>query len=183
MISVREILRLPKTRAAWLIGAITLLVLLIVVILLTVPRDTSQRLDVSALPALNASLNAASAILLSAAYLFIRRRQIRRHRFTMLAAFSLSVLFLVSYVIYHAVAGSTRFAGPSAVRPIYFAILISHVILAALVLPLTLTTLYRAWRGVFDQHKRIARWTLPIWLYVSLSGVVVYLMLYHLPYI
>jgi len=173
---------LPKTRAGWLIGGASLLVVLAVAILLWAPRGTpASRPDLSALPRLNAALNGTSALLLSAAYVFIRRRQVRRHRLCMLSAFSLSVLFLVSYVIYHALAGSTRFAGPDWIRPIYFTILTSHIALAALVLPLALTTLYRAWQGTLVKHRRIARWTLPIWLYVSASGVVVYLMLYHLP--
>jgi len=184
LLSARVHLHLPKTRAGWVIGGASLLVVLAVAILLLAPRGVSpSRLDVSALPRLNAGLNGASAILLSAAYLFIRRRQVRRHRWCMLSAFGLSALFLVSYVIYHATAGSTRFAGPDWLRPIYFTILISHVVLAALVLPLALTTLYRAWRGRFVQHRRIARWTLPIWLYVSVSGVAVYLMLYHLQFL
>jgi len=173
-------LQLPKTRIAWVIAGVSLLVVLIVVMLLTRPRAfTATQVDVSALPTLNALLNAATALLLTAAYWFIRHRQIRRHRFCMLSAFSLSVLFLVCYVIYHAFAGSTRFTGPDAIRPIYFFVLFSHVVLAALVLPLTLTTLYRGLRSNFMQHRRIARWTLPIWLYVSISGVLVYVLLYH----
>jgi len=182
MLSARVKLRIPKTRAGWVIGGVSLLVVLVVAILLLAPRGASpRRLDLSALPLLNAGLNGASAILLSMAYLFIRHRQVRRHRVCMLAAFGLSVLFLASYVIYHAIAGSMRFAGPDWIRPIYYTILTSHIVLAALVLPLALTTLYRAWQGRFVRHRRIARWTFPIWLYVSVSGVVVYLMLYHLP--
>lgn len=172
--------RLPKTRASWLISAVSLLVVLIVAVLLLVPRGTpSSHLDVSALPLLNASLNAASGILLAAGYVFIRRRQVRRHGFCMLAAFGLSALFLVSYVIHHTIVGSIPFTGQGWIRPIYFTILTSHIILAALVLPLALTTLHRAWQGMFVQHRPIARWTLPIWLYVSVSGVVIYVMLYH----
>lgn len=180
MLSVRVHLPTPKTRAGWAIGGVSLLVVLVVAILLLAPRGASpSRPDVAALPRINAGLNGASAILLSAGYLFIRRGHVRRHRACMLTAFSLSALFLVCYVIYHAVAGSARFAGPAAARPIYFAILFSHIVLAALVLPLALTTLSRAWRGMFVRHRRLARWTLPLWLYVSVSGVVVYLMLYH----
>jgi putative membrane protein len=171
---------LPKTRAGWLIGAISLLIVLAVAVLLLAPREGSvSHLDVSALPLLNASLNAASGILLAAGYIFIRRQQVERHRFCMLSAFGLSILFLVSYVIYHAITGSVSFAGQGWIRPIYFTILTSHIILAALVAPLALTTLYRAWQGTFVQHRQIARWTLPIWLYVSVSGVMVYVMLYH----
>jgi putative membrane protein len=163
-----------------LIAGVSLLIVLVVAVLLLLPRDVSPNgLDVSALPLLNASLNGTSAVLLVVGYLFIRRRQVERHRFCMLSAFSLSALFLVSYVIHHAVTGSTSFTGQGWIRPLYFTILISHIILATLVLPLALTTLYRAWQGTFAQHRQIARWTLPIWLYVSVSGVVVYVMLYH----
>ena len=179
-ISQRVNVRLPKTRASWLISAVSLLVVLIVAVLLLVPHETpSSHLDVSALPLLNASLNAASGILLAAGYVFIRRRQVEWHRFCMLAAFGLSTLFLVFYVIHHAIVGSTHFTGQGWLRPLYFTILISHIILAILVLPLALTTLYRAWQGTFVQHRQIARLTLPIWFYVSVSGVVIYVMLYH----
>jgi uncharacterized membrane protein YozB (DUF420 family) len=130
------------------------------------------------LPALNAALNATAAVLLVIGYVLIRRGQIRRHRAVMLAAFSTSALFLISYVIYHANVGSRPFRGQGAIRSIYFAILISHVVLAAATLPLALITLSRGLRSRFDRHVRIARWTLPIWLYVSVTGVVVYLMLY-----
>jgi putative membrane protein len=178
MLSARA--HLPKTRAGWLIGSASLLIVLVVAILLLMPRGAPQSLlDVSALPRINAMLNAASALLLSTAYLSIQRRRVRAHRLCMLSALSLSALFLMSYVVYHAVAGSARFTGPDHIRPIYQAILISHAVLAILVLPLALTTLHRGLRGVYVQHKRIARWTLPIWLYVSVSGVLVYFMLYH----
>lgn len=180
--SPRGTIHLSKTPVGWLIGAISLLVLLIVAALLLIPREPAAgRLDLSGLPLLNAILNGASSILLASGYIFIRRRQVKRHRFCMLSAFGLSALFLISYVIYHAFAGSTRFTGQGWIRPIYFTILISHIVLAALVLPLALTTLYRAWQNTFVQHRRIARWTLPVWFYVSVTGVVVYLMLYHLP--
>lgn len=176
----RAIVRLPKITAGWVIGAISLFILLVVAALLLIPREVpSPRLDVSILPLLNASFNGASGIFLVMGYIFIRYRQVERHRFCMLAAFGLSTLFLVSYVIYHTLVGSTQFAGQGWIRPVYFTILISHIILAAFVLPLALTTLYRAWRSAFIQHRQIARWTLPIWLYVSISGVALYLILYH----
>jgi putative membrane protein len=179
MVSVRAYL--PRTRAAWLIGGVSLLIVLGVAALLVAPRVTPlNRLDVSGLPRLNALLNTASAILLSAGYVLIRRRRIRLHRLCMLSAFGLSALFLVSYVVYHAYAGSTRFAGPDGMKPVYYVILFSHITLAALSVPLALTTLYRALSSAFVRHRRIARWTLPVWLYVSASGVAVYLMLYHL---
>jgi putative membrane protein len=178
-------IRLRKVRAGWVIGVVSLLVVLVVALLLLTPNQVFQQsiwlsqIEVAWLPHFNAVLNATSAVLLVAAYIFIRHRQIKRHRFCMLFAFSLSTLFLVSYVVYHAVAGSTPFTGSGWIRPVYFAILISHIILAILVIPLVLTTLHRAWRGLFIPHRRLARWTLPAWLYVSISGVVVYLMLYY----
>jgi putative membrane protein len=135
----------------------------------------------SSLATLNAVLNASASVCLIAGYVFIRRRQRERHRKSMIAAFALSVAFLIGYVVHHAQVGSVPFRGHGWVRPVYFAILIPHVSLAAPVVPLSLVTLIRGLRGRFDKHKRIARWTLPIWLYVSASGVVVYLMLYHWP--
>jgi uncharacterized membrane protein YozB (DUF420 family) len=137
-------------------------------------------LDLTALPTLNATLNGLSTILLSAGYVLIRRRRIAQHRACMIAAFVTSVLFLISYVIYHANIGSRPFMGTGPVRLVYFVILITHVVLAAAVPPLAIVTLLRGLRGQYPRHRRIARWTLPIWLYVSVTGVVVYVMLYHL---
>lgn len=135
---------------------------------------------ISQLPHLNALLNTTSAILLIAGYRFIRRGNIPAHRTCQVAAFITSIFFLSSYLTYHYFHGDTRFLGQGAVRPFYFAILISHVVLAIVIVPLVLITLYRAVRGDFLRHRRIARWTLPLWLYVSITGVIVYLMLYHL---
>ena len=132
------------------------------------------------LPTLNAALNSASATLLVAGYLMIRQRRIGAHRACMLAAFATSVLFLVSYVIYHVNVGSVPFTGHGVLRVTYFVILVSHIFLATLIPPLAIVTLVYAQRGQFDRHKRLARWTLPLWLYVSVTGVVVYLMLYQL---
>jgi uncharacterized membrane protein YozB (DUF420 family) len=136
--------------------------------------------DYTVLPAVNASLNALATGFLSAGWIFIRRRQIGRHRACMLSALATSALFLTSYVVYHAKVGSVPFQGQGAVRAIYFTILITHVILAAAIVPLALVTLLRALAERFDRHRRIARWTLPIWLYVSVTGVVIYLMLYRM---
>ena len=133
----------------------------------------------SHLPTLNAALNSLSAVLLFAGYLFIKARNRRAHRLCMLAACASSTVFLISYLFYHYQVGSVPFKGVGAVRPVYFTILISHTILAAAVVPLALITLSRALRERFDAHRRIARWTLPIWLYVSVTGVVVYAMLYR----
>jgi putative membrane protein len=132
------------------------------------------------LPALNACLNATSALFLLLAYRAIRRREIDRHRRLMLAAATTSAVFLASYLTYHARVGSVRFTGQGLVRTVYFTILISHTILAVTVLPLVLRTLYLGLRRRDGQHRRIARWTFPIWLYVSVTGVVVYVMLYRL---
>ena len=137
-------------------------------------------MTVSDLPAVNATLNAVAGILLIVGYREIRLGHIRRHRAAMLAACATSTLFLISYVVYHAQVGSRPFTGRGFIRIVYFTILISHVILAAAILPLALVTLTRALRERFDRHAAIARWTLPIWLYVSVTGVVVYFMLYHL---
>jgi uncharacterized membrane protein YozB (DUF420 family) len=134
------------------------------------------------LPTVNATLNAISAVLLVWAYVLIRKRRIDQHRRVMLTAFTTSCLFLVCYLIYHwQIGGSKPFGHEgSAIRPVYFTILISHTILAALVPVLAIITLRRGLAAKYDRHRRIARWTLPIWLYVSVTGVVVYAMLYHL---
>ncbi len=135
-------------------------------------------LQITDLPAVNASLNAIAAVLLVSGYVMIRQRRIEAHRRFMLTAFATSALFLVSYVIYHANIGSKPFSGRGAIRVVYFSILFTHVVLAAAILPLAIITLTRALRERFDRHVPIARWTLPIWLYVSVTGVIVYLMLY-----
>jgi uncharacterized membrane protein YozB (DUF420 family) len=131
------------------------------------------------LPAVNASLNALSGLLLLAGYALIRARRIEMHRRCMLAAFITSSLFLVSYVVYHAQVGSVRFTREGFVRPLYFTILITHVVLAAAVVPLALVTVSRGLQARYPQHVRMARWTLPIWLYVSATGVLVYVLLYQ----
>jgi putative membrane protein len=130
--------------------------------------------------ALNATLNGISAVLLVCGYAMIRRRKIQAHRTFMISAFICSTAFLISYVIYHIRVGNVHFLGQGWIRPVYFTLLISHVLLAAAIVPLALITLSRALREKFDKHKRIARWTLPIWLYVSVTGVIIYVMLYHL---
>jgi uncharacterized membrane protein YozB (DUF420 family) len=135
---------------------------------------------ISFLPHLNALLNSTSAILLVSGFRFIRLGRIQAHRNCQLAALFTSTLFLISYLTYHYYHGSTRFTGQGMVRPVYFFILLTHTILAVVIVPLILITLYRAARGDFDRHRRIARWTLPLWLYVSITGVIVYLMLYQI---
>jgi len=135
---------------------------------------------ISYLPHLNAFLNTTSALFLIAGYRFIRAGFIRPHRNCQIAALVTSTCFLISYLTYHYYHGDTRFLGQGIVRPFYFAILITHVILAIVIVPLVLITVYRAARGDFIRHRRIARWTLPLWLYVSITGVIVYLMLYRI---
>ena len=130
--------------------------------------------------ALNATLNAASAVLLSSGYLLIRRGRVLAHKSCMVLAFLSSTLFLVSYLVYHAKVGSVAFHGQGWIRPVYFTLLASHTVLAAAIVPLALITLSRALREQFDRHKRIARWTLPLWLYVSTTGVLIYFLLYHI---
>ena len=137
-------------------------------------------ITISDLPTVNATLNTISTVLLTIGFLMIRRRKIIAHRNCMIAAFVVSGLFLTSYLIYHYHAGSTPFEGSGWIRSVYFAVLIPHIILAASILPLALITLYFALRKRFTKHRRIARWTLPIWLYVSVTGIIVYWMLYHL---
>jgi putative membrane protein len=165
-----------------LIGVVSLVVVLVVaVLLLGHAPGRGGRADVSALPALNALLNGASAVLLLAGWTFIRRRRIAAHRACMLGAFCVSVMFLVSYVTYHALAGSQSFQGQGWLRWVYFPVLVSHIVLAAAMVPFVLTTLYRALGADFARHARLGRLTLPMWLYVSVTGVVVYVMLYLLP--
>lgn len=136
-------------------------------------------MSLSTLPTVNAFLNASAAVLLVIGYVQIRRGRIRAHRACMVGALLLSTLFLVSYLTYHAQVGSRRFEGTGTIRTVYLTILFTHTVLAAFVPFLALITAWRAFREQFDRHVRIARWTLPIWLYVSVTGVIVYVMLYH----
>jgi uncharacterized membrane protein YozB (DUF420 family) len=132
------------------------------------------------LPTVNAILNGIAAVFLLAGWVLIRRRRMRAHRAAMLAALVCSVAFLASYLVYHAQVGSVRFQGTGAIRTVYFTVLLTHTVLAAAVPFLAAITLTRALQRRFPRHRAIARWTLPIWLYVSVTGVVVYWMLYHL---
>ena len=135
---------------------------------------------VSDLPAVNATLNATCFVLLTIGYVLIRRGRVAQHRAVMIAAVCTSVVFLISYVIYHAQAGSRPFLGQGPIRIVYFAILITHVVLAAAILPMVLMTLSRGLKRQDARHRALARWTLPIWMYVSVTGVVVYYMLYRM---
>jgi uncharacterized membrane protein YozB (DUF420 family) len=136
--------------------------------------------DWSLFPALNATLNGASAVLITTGHALLQRKKISLHRACMIAAVVTSSLFLTSYLYYHAHVGSVHFSGQGWVRPVYFALLISHTMLAAAVVPLVLLSLIAGLRGRFERHRRIARWAYPIWLYVSVTGVVVYIMLYRI---
>ena len=137
-------------------------------------------LSLTFLPTLNAFLNTLSTVLLASGYYFIRRRRITAHKRCMVAAVVTSCLFLASYLTYHIQIGSKPFVGQGPIRTVYFSILISHTTLAAAIVPLVIITLRRAWKGNFERHARIARRTLPLWLYVSVTGVVVYWMLYRM---
>lgn len=137
-------------------------------------------MSIGDLPALNATLNLTSAVLLIAGYLLIRRGRQQLHQWCMLGALGTSALFLISYVIYHYNTGSRPFPGQGPVRAVYFTILLTHVVLAVVILPLALVTASRGLRRQLDRHVRVARWTLPIWLYVSITGVVIYVMLYQI---
>ena len=163
------------------IGALSSVVVLGVGAVLLGQQEAVRRHDDgSTLPAVNAFLNGASALLLTAGYFFIRQKKVTAHKICMLTAFGVSSLFLVSYLIYHYQVGSVPFSGTGMIRAVYFPLLISHITLAALIVPLALVTIYRAFSAEFEKHARIARWTLPLWLYVSVTGVVVYWMLYRL---
>jgi uncharacterized membrane protein YozB (DUF420 family) len=137
-------------------------------------------LSISDLPALNATLNLLSAILLATGYYFIRNKNIRAHKACMIAALLTSTVFLTSYLIYHYNVGNVLFTKQGWIRPVYFFILITHVTLAVVILPLVLRTAWLAFRSQFNKHVRIARWTFPLWMYVSVTGVIVYLMLYRM---
>jgi putative membrane protein len=163
------------------IGGVSLAVVAVVGYLLLGHRpEPGAGALVVTLPLLNACLNATSAALLSAGWLFIRRKRVVAHKTCMVSALAVSTLFLISYVTYHSLAGSRPFTGTGWIRIVYYPLLVSHIILAAAIVPLALTTIYRALQGNFARHVRVARWTLPIWLYVSVTGVLVYWMLYRL---
>jgi uncharacterized membrane protein YozB (DUF420 family) len=137
-------------------------------------------MNVHDLPAINATLNGLSALLLGTGFVFIKRKNMPAHRACMIAAFSTSVLFLICYLTYHALGGFTKFQNPAWFRPWYLVLLATHTVLAAAIVPLILMTLSRALKQRFELHKKIARWTWPLWMYVSVTGVAVYLILYQI---
>ena len=166
---------------SWVIGVLSVVVVTAVVIVLYgMPGRGAAPGTPGVLATVNAVLNGSTAALLLAGFGFIRKRNIKAHRTCMVTAFVLSSLFLVTYLLHHAQVGSVPFRHEGWIRGVYFAVLVPHVVLAAAIVPLALFTIYRGWTGRIEKHRKIARWTLPLWLYVSVSGVVVYLTLYHL---
>lgn len=159
-----------------LIAVVSVIVPLVVALLIYTPAF-NLNIDVSFLPGLNACLNSAVTILLLAGLYFIRNKNRKAHKFSMLSAFSLSALFLISYIVYHSSTEETKFGGEGAIRFIYYVILFTHILLAALIMPFILVTLSRALTERFDKHRKIARITWPLWLYVSITGVVIYFMI------
>jgi len=137
-------------------------------------------MNIHLFPPINATLNGLSAVLLTAGFIFIKRKNIPAHRACMIAAFSTSVLFLICYLTYHAMGGFTKFEKPEWFRPYYLILLGTHTLLAVVIVPLILMTLNRALKERFELHKKIARWTWPLWMYVSVTGVIVYLILYQI---
>lgn len=170
--------RLSDRTLAVLVYGVSVVVCGLVVVLILFPGLLRiEGLDVSPLPAFHAGLNGTVALLLAGGYALIRKGRVDLHRLAMVAAFLLSCFFLISYVIYHSQAPVARFGGEGWIRPVYFFVLVSHVVLAPVVLPLALYAVIRAFREELGRHRRVARWTLPVWLYVAVTGVVVYLMM------
>lgn len=166
--------------AKWVVGALTVVVCLLVMSVLYAFPGRASPGEPGILPTLNAVLNGSAAVFLSLGFYFIKRGSREAHRRSMLMATALSGVFLVTYLLHHAQVGSVPFQGQGAIRAVYFAILIPHVLLATAMVPLVLLTLYRGLSGRFLQHKKVARYAWPIWMFVSVSGVAVYFMLYHL---
>ncbi len=176
--AVQAAVESPTTRFA--VYALSVVVCALVAVVVYAFPGRTEPTSPGVLPTLNAVLNGSAATFLTIGYVFVRRRQLRAHRACMLVALALSSAFLVSYLMHHAQVGSVPFRGVGALRTVYFAILIPHIILASVMVPMALFTILRAFTKRFAAHRRIARITLPIWLYVSVSGVVLYFMLYHL---
>ncbi len=165
----------------WVIGVLSVVaVAAVAIVLYGIPGRGVAPGPPGALATVNAVLNGSTACFLLTGYAFIRKRNIKAHRTCMVTAFLLSSLFLVTYLIHHAQVGSVPFQHEGWIRGVYYAVLVPHVLLAAVIVPLALFTIYRGWTERIEKHRKIARWTLPLWLYVSVSGVAVYLMLYHL---
>lgn len=163
--------------AYWLIGAVSFVVFAAVVLLKQIKLDLNLGFDVHIFARINAFINSLVSVLLIAALVFVKQKKYALHKNTMLAAIVLSVLFLLSYIAHHLLSGNTPFGGEGSIRYVYFFILITHVVLAGIILPFILLTAYRSLTGEFAQHKKLAKITYPIWLYVSITGVVVYFMI------
>jgi putative membrane protein len=163
--------------AYWLIGVVSFVVFAAVVLLKQIKLDLNLGFDVHIFARINAFINSLVSVLLIAALVFVKQKKYALHKNTMLAAIVLSVLFLLSYIAHHLLSGNTPFGGEGSIRYLYFFILITHVVLAGIILPFILLTAYRSLTGEFTQHKKLAKITYPIWLYVSITGVVVYLMI------
>jgi uncharacterized membrane protein YozB (DUF420 family) len=173
--------RSESAAARWAIGILSVVVFgAVVIVLYGMPGRGTEPGTPGVLATVNAVLNGSAACFLLTGYTFIRKRNIKAHRTCMVTAFVLSSLFLITYLLHHAQVGSVHFQHEGWIRGIYLAVLVPHIALAVVIVPLALLTIYRGWTGRIAKHRKIARWTLPLWLYVSVSGVVVYLMLYHL---
>jgi putative membrane protein len=162
-----------RALAAW-VWTLSGVVVLLVILLMTTGQVLSLGWDVSRLPGFHAFLNGTCALLLVLGVAWVRQGRIGAHRAAMAGAFALSTIFLLSYVVYHSQAPSTPFGGEGWIRPVYFFVLITHVVLAPVILPLALYTVLRAFRAEYGRHRRVARWTFPLWLYVAVTGVMVY---------
>ena len=171
---------IPEKRLPIIIYSVGVTVVLLVAFLIGYPGALSLgSFDVSYAPKLHAFINGTTAVLLVVGYTLIRARRINAHRVVMMSALFLSLIFLLSYVVYHSQqAEPVRFAGEGMIRSVYYFILITHIVLAAVIVPMAMFTIVRSWRGEFEKHKRIAKVTLPLWFYVAVTGVVVYYMLY-----
>ncbi|MEX2528494.1 MAG: DUF420 domain-containing protein [Gemmatimonadota bacterium] len=177
MIQFSVLTRLSERALAFLVFGLSAVVVGLVVLLITTPQLVTLPVDVSVLPRFHAMLNGTATVLLLLGYVLVRNGRISAHQVAMGAAFTLSVVFLLSYVVYHSQAPVMHYGGEGWLRSLYFFVLITHVVLAPVILPLALYTLLRALRGELGRHRKIARWTLPLWLYVTVTGVVVYLMM------
>lgn len=164
-------------QARLLIFTVSFVVFTAVVVLSRVKLETDLGFDVHIFAKINAIINSCVSVLLIAAFIAIKNKRYVRHRNLMLAAMVLSILFLVSYIAHHLLAGDTKFGGEGAIRYIYFFILITHIFLAAIILPFILYTAYRSFTGEFEKHRKLAKYTWPLWLYVSITGVLVYLLI------
>jgi putative membrane protein len=166
----------------WLIILPSILIPIAVTIMYLMPKPDLGELNLKVLPFINAILNAIVSVLLIVGFIFIVNKKVDAHKKTMLAAFALSAVFLILYVVYHTLSEETHFEGQGWIRPVYYFLLITHIVLAAVILPLILITLSRGLQQKFDKHRKIAKITLPLWLYVTVTGVIVYFMIapyYH----